>query len=384
MARHVATPVVELPTMYKINLKTDAEDRAELIEFCLKNQVLGMGWGAHYFSDREPVDFDDYLAGAVSAWSSRAMGSSRTFHDAPLGSLIWFRDLHGLYYLAALTGEWKALNDECARRLDLGQIRAVTYAAVGSEAEVPGAVLRAFAAPRQLTFCRVNDDAAKAYSAMLANELLGTKRPQFAPSPMEVLRSFLAPVDVEDLVACYLQVEKGYVALPARHAKSTAVYEYALRNRDDGHTAVVQVKTGHATVLLETLDASVAAKWFVYSQSKQSFPNFVERITDHELLQFMTDKPNALPPVTARWMQRTTMSGYRACDMTSTASLRPNDLCFELNQTGTVTRMNYSSNLQCQRCEKVTRHVCELPTGASPTQGTTWTCSECGRQRPGV
>lgn len=56
---------MELPAVYKINLKTDARDRAELVAYCLENSLLGMGWGSHYFTDELPTDFATYYQGAV-------------------------------------------------------------------------------------------------------------------------------------------------------------------------------------------------------------------------------------------------------------------------------------------------------------------------------
>lgn len=295
---------MEIPTIYKINLKTEARDRTELIEYCLGNAVLGMGWGAHYFRDGVPRDFEEYYRGAIKYWAGD-LGSIRRFHDAPLDSLVWFRDLHGGYYLARLTGPWRLLHGELAERLDLANVRDVAYTPVGSEAGVPGAVIRSYAAPRQLTFSRVNDYGARAFSALMASELLGAEPPALEISTREVLRSLLGPLDVEDLVAAFLQDTRDYIALPARHARSTAVYEYVLKHRRDGHIAVVQVKTGGATVPVDNLDERIAAKWFVYTDQDQELPTFVERIRQDALIAYMESGAPSLPPVAELWMRRT-------------------------------------------------------------------------------
>lgn len=290
-----------LPTLYKLILKTEAEDREDLVRYCLDNSVIGMGWGTNYLAGVASDGFAEYFEAAVAKWSRRSMSSSRAFHDAENGSLVWFRDLTGAYYLASLVGPWKLMTGATARRLDLGQIRNMNCCRVGSEAEVPGAVLRAFAGRGQ-TFCRVPDHSARAYSAMLAHELLGAPSLQADVSSHNVLRSLLGPLDVEDLVAAYLQVRRAYMALPARYTKSTAVYEYVLRSRKDGHIAAVQVKTGNALVPVDSLDPTVAEKWYVYSHTTQDLPSFVERITDQDLLAFMADPTATLPPVTERWL----------------------------------------------------------------------------------
>jgi hypothetical protein len=95
-----------------------------------------------------------------------------------------------------------------------------------------------------------------------------------------------------------------YVALPARHANSTSVYEYVLKHRRDGQIAVVQVKTGDADVPLHTLADTVADEWFVYTDHDQELPAFVERISQDDLVASMESGAKSLPPVTERWMRR--------------------------------------------------------------------------------
>ena len=310
---------MELPALYKINLKTDARDRAELVDYCLQKSLLGMGWGSHYFTDKLPTDFATYYRGAVKAWSRRTMGPVLAFHDATPGSLVWFRDLRGRYYLARLVGDWRLLHGESAERLDLANVRDVDYTPVGSEADVPGAVVRAYGVPRQLTFCHVNDYGAQAYSALLASELINGEPPDVELSTDAILRSLLGPLDVEDLVVAYLQDRHGYVAFPVRSGRSTAVYECVLRNRKDGHTAVVQVKTGGARVPVATLDPRVADKWFVYTDRDQELPAFVHRIKSTDIVEYMESGAASLPLVTERWMRRQAQATARA------ASSRPSD-----------------------------------------------------------
>lgn len=300
---------MSLPALYKINLKTNAADRAALVGYCLDNSVVGVGWGAHYFREDLPSRFDDYYAGVEEKWGSKSTGPVRWLHDADVGSLVWFRDLKGNYYLARLTGDWRLLHGDEAEALDLANVRDVDYALVGSEAGVPGAVIRGYAAPRQWAFSHVNDDGAQAYSALLAHELLGCDLPDIDLSASSVLSSLLGPLDVEDLVAAFLQDTRGYIALPARHARSTQAYEYVLKHREDGHVAVVQVKTGGATVPVGTLDERTADRWFVYSDSEQDLPDFVERISRESLIDFMESGSMCLPPIIEVWMRRVSQDG---------------------------------------------------------------------------
>lgn len=301
------------PEVYRINLKTDAEDREALIKYCLERGVLGMGWGCGYFSAQPLKTFDSYWAGATRCWptaAARGQNSPRRFHDAQKDDLVWFRDLQGQYYLARLTGDWEALHGPRAEALDLGQVRAVEYRPVGSEADVPGKVIRSYAAPRQLTFCRVDDPGAETYTRLLASELFGYQPPDFDDlSTATILASLLSPFDVEDLVAAYLQDTKDYVALPARHSKNTAVYEWILKNRNDGHVAVAQVKTGNATIDVQRLNPDIADMWFAYVAADQDLPAFVHRISNDELIAYMGSGAPSLPPVVERWMRAATRHG---------------------------------------------------------------------------
>ena len=207
---------MELPDVYKIHLKTAAEDRAELIGYCLEHSVIGVGWGAHCFldaGDPAPTSFDDYLKGASDVWPWHALGPVRWLHDAAVGSLVWLRDLSGSYYMARITKDWQLITGSEAERIDLGNIRQVEYRLVGSAAEVPGAVLRGYAAPRQWASNAVNDYGAQVYTALLANELFGEPAPSIPIGTHDVLGSLLGPLDVEDLVAAYLQDTRNYVAL---------------------------------------------------------------------------------------------------------------------------------------------------------------------------
>ena len=129
---------MDLPAVYKINLKTATSDREGLVKYCLNERVLGMGWGYHYFTEENPQGFEDYYGAARQFWpDSKDLSSVRRFQEAASGSLIWFRDTHGGYYLARVEGSWRLLEGSRAESLDLGSVRAVKWEPLGSEAKVP-------------------------------------------------------------------------------------------------------------------------------------------------------------------------------------------------------------------------------------------------------
>jgi hypothetical protein len=124
----------------------------------------------------------------------------------------------------------------------------------------------------------------------------------------EILDSLLGPFDVQDLVAAYLQAERGYIALPARYKDSTIAYEYILRHPSDGHTVAVQVKTGDEWIDTTALPNTGGLQWIVFS-ARQSYPaqrpSHVEALDPNDLMEFMHNRPNALPPVAGFWLKLT-------------------------------------------------------------------------------
>jgi hypothetical protein len=291
------------PPLYRLHLRT-AGDHSGVVRFCLDSGRLAMGWGpTRWLGTRTPKDWEDYLALSADEWSRRQLSSVYALRNAPEGSLVWTRDTEGVYYLSQLTGEWEYIDTERARELDVNNSRPAHIVEVGAEAEVPGAVVRRFSRQGS-TLQRVHDRGAAMYSAWLFAQAVGGSRPGWAPSLQEILDSLLGPFDVQDLVAAYLQVERGYIALPARQTDNTIAYEYVLRHPDDGHLAAVQVKTGDADIDLSTLSNTGDLRWFVFSSRERyrgEMPSFAEAIAPEAIVAFLRDRSNALPPVAERW-----------------------------------------------------------------------------------
>jgi hypothetical protein len=274
----------------------------------MDNEVLGTGWGTHWGDLRPPLDWNDYLSLAREIWPKTEHRPVIWFHDAAVGSLVWTRSTTGIYYLARLTGEWEYRDSEQNRTVDVSNVRRAKIVAVaGAEAAAPGAVVRAFSGPGR-AFSRVHDRGAALYSEYLFARLTDEPVPDWHPDLREVLDSLLGPFDVQDLVAAYLQAERGYIALPARQRDSTIAYEYILRQPDDGHLVAVQVKTGDSWINTDTLPSTGGLRWFVFStrgRYPSKLPSHVEAIELADLLRFVRERPNALPPVTDFWLRLT-------------------------------------------------------------------------------
>lgn len=294
--------------VYRLHLKT-AGDRAQVIDYCLSNNVIGLGWGMQWSEGAypAPTTFSEWRKYASQMWPKK-----RTWefwpviwmHDAPMNSLVWTRDLEGIYYLGRVVGDWRYADTQLNRDLDLTSVRDVEYVRVGSEGDVPGAVVRSYS-NRGRAFQHVSDESAAWYSAYLFSELAKTEPPDWRPSLSDVVDSLLGPFDVQDLVASYLQVRQGYVALPARGTDNTLSYEYVLRHPDDGHLAVAQVKTGGQHVETDSLPTDQPGlRCFIFSPRAlypSHIPESVVAIDPEDVLDFVRQQPNALPPVVERW-----------------------------------------------------------------------------------
>lgn len=296
----------DAPKLYRLHIRP-AGNAAHAFRYCLDEGLLGTGWGTTRWIDpqRSPAGWDDYLTLARKEWSNRALVAVRSLHDAPIGSLVWTRDPHGIYYLAKLTGDWEYRDAEINRDLDLNNVRpAHIVAAPDAEASVPGAVVRSFSGRGQ-ALRRVPDHGAAVYSAYLFARLAGEEPPSWSPTHEEVLDSLLGPFDVEDLIAAYLQVERGFIALPARRSDSKLAYEYTLRDPTDGRVFAVQVKTGDESVPVDQLPDTDGLRWLIFSPRTRyptPLPPHVKGIEPSEVLRFIRDKPLALPPVVQTWL----------------------------------------------------------------------------------
>jgi len=304
---------IEAPphAIYRLHLKT-AGDRAKVIDYCLRENVIGLGWGMNWSEGEHPAPrvFDEWREYAEEIWPRQ-----RTWrfwpviwmHDAEPGSLVWTRDLGGIYYLGQIVGPWRYADAPLNRELDLTSLRDVRFHRIGSEGDVPGAVVRSYS-NRGRAFQHVSDAGAAWYSAYLFAEKAGRALPEWRPSLMQVIDSLLGPFDVQDLIAAYLQVERGYIALPARQVDSTLAYEYVLRHPSNGHLAVAQVKTGAQAVETDTLPtADEDLRCFIFSPRHNYpavLPPNVVPIDVEDIAAFVRNNPNPLPPVVQRWAVR--------------------------------------------------------------------------------
>lgn len=291
---------------------TDAE-RDEARKYCRRTGVVGVGWGRWTLKVPDGSPLEEVLAAIrkIDGWKPGGDTVRRLAEVAQCGDLVWNRDSSGAYWLCRITGPWRFDGSPEASRWDLNNVRDCEWLGRSfRDWEVPGAVVRSFTG-RTSSFSRVapTDRGGWRVSELIWRE---TQEPNLAPprfDAMEIVTDLLDPTDAEDIALLYLQA-KGWLLLPSSRMNDTPLYEAALKHVDDGRLAVVAVKSGGQNpVPVSAVVAAVAdrdAEVFVFS-THEKFDGDPEelgatKISRDEIVEFMSERPELLPPRIARWI----------------------------------------------------------------------------------
>lgn len=157
------------------------------------------------------------------------------------------------------------------------------------------------------SFSQIHNMTARHLSVRLYDDLMGNQPEPLELTPSEALRELLDPIDAEDLVATFLQARRNYMVMPASHRPDTPAYEQVLISREDGHRAIIQVKTGNSAVDLGLLRKAAGddARAFAYSTTGRysGDPGNVEILDEEQLLGFVREQPQFLPRRVRRWFE---------------------------------------------------------------------------------
>lgn len=133
----------------RINLKTDCENREELLEFCLGNenqQCVSIGWSYVYNGDENAFDtykeFYYEVEKNVREQGKRINHALNSFWYVEEGDLFWTRDLNGFYWICRALNVAKPYLDI---NKDIGAIVPVQAYRFGME--IPGQIKASFNRP---------------------------------------------------------------------------------------------------------------------------------------------------------------------------------------------------------------------------------------------
>ncbi|MGK2939683.1 MAG: hypothetical protein ACSLFR_18080 [Solirubrobacteraceae bacterium] len=221
--------------------------------------------------------------------------------EAKIGDYVWTGDTSGRYLVCKITGDYRYDISDASKLVDVHQVRDVAWAPRPlNDLEVPGAVIRSFVGTGY-SFSRVHDRAARLLTPYLWEKLHDRPLPELAITPAEVLSSHLDPYDVEDLIYVWLQVARGYIALPRARQRDTPAYEWTMIHGDSRRRGIVQIKTGSEPVDLQALadaradDATDTYAFATCGQYLGDASLVTEVISDDELLAFVAAQPDLLP-----------------------------------------------------------------------------------------
>ena len=216
----MSTDLSAPPMIWRIKLRSKmpgVQGAAQQVQHCRANNLIGCGWGMGPLGENPALTtiLKKIKAHKGAGWGSRAAAVVRRFGaEAKDAEFVWTRDTHGLYLLCMLDGPFRYDTSPAANAVDVHQVRDVVWAPEPfTELEVPGGVIKSFVGIGS-SFSRIHDEHARRFTTYLWKKVHGLPLPALNLSPVDVLTSLLDPYDVEDIVYIWLQVAKGYVALP--------------------------------------------------------------------------------------------------------------------------------------------------------------------------
>jgi hypothetical protein len=282
--------------LWRIHIRPDGGDPARSYAFCLRKEVIGVGWA---IDNDEPLPLERYLELSADAYPDGTGNSTvRRLASMAMGDLVWMRSTDGVYHLCKVHGPWKYEASREARAVDIVNTRRVEIAEVGVEIHVPGKIIAAFRSAR--TVQRINDEIALAASVLIWNKLTDDHLPVALPA--SDIFSLLSTTDCEDLISVYLQT-LGWVVYPARRRSDTSAYEFVLRHRSDHREAVVQVKTGYSVIDLGAMPSSVDVAFAFQPNDQYTGRNpKAVRIKRDDVLGFIAANPRLVPDAVSEWI----------------------------------------------------------------------------------
>jgi len=298
--------------LYRINLKTDAKERKELINFCLLNpeiQSIAIGWSCVYPNDGKVFssyeEYYDNVKNYRQKQGKRMNAALNIFYDTNENDLFWTRDLNGYYWICrAKGGPLPMLNWD----LDIGAI--VPVEAYLSGIEVPGGIKATFTRANAGIAQKIDDQNLLNYSKYEYNRLSKTATFEVAAIENESIIYNLQDFELEELVIAYIQIKYDYYVLSNSIASrsTTPGIECIFHSRRKGISdkAVVQVKGGKSSRLCaETFKSYLdeGYKVFLYAHycsNESQLPNVV-CIKGQELIDFYNCYKVNLPKSITRW-----------------------------------------------------------------------------------
>jgi hypothetical protein len=291
--------------IWRIHLKADSQAGVDQRQLCLDKGIVGVGWQIDY--ENEPVSWDEYYEtakgdyGDTSWWTALNAMKNRM----QLDDLIWTRDWQGNYFLGRLTSDWYYDTSEECSKADIVNVRKCDWKKIGTEEALPGKVVSSFR-PARTVQC-IDDDTVYYFSQILYNQKSNSTFYQVDNLAGEDIFSLLSTDGCEDALAIYLQVVHDYHIIPSSCKDDTMTYEFELKHRKTGKSAVVQVKSGWTPLNIDDY-GKLETDIFLFATSGQYHgtikPN-VQTIEPETIRKFLYEQTHLLPDKMKVWIELT-------------------------------------------------------------------------------
>ncbi len=255
-----------MPTIWRLNIKTDSEDNIVPHQFCINMKILGIGWAV---DGEGNIDWDTYYKLAEAKFYHKGYKGwwpavNALKNRMQQNDLCWTRDKSGVYYLGRIKSDWRYEAGDEYRSADVVNIRDCDWKKIGEVDAVPGKVVNSFIPNR--TVQAVADKSVEIYSVFLYNSLSNDFNYSLSPVSTDLL-SLISSEDCEDIVGLFLQ-EKGYRIIPSSCKANTAAYEFVMKHLSTGKSAVAQVKQGFDDINIATY-SSLPSEVFLFTTHGQ-------------------------------------------------------------------------------------------------------------------
>jgi len=295
--------------VYRLHIRPGAGQNS--FEYCLKQQVLGVGWQVSV-KPKEKLTWEQYeKAASKASFGPKDISRVRYLHDnVKPKDLIWTRDKKGKYYLAQVRSTrgnrraesaWEYLDTPDGREADIANVVRCRILQVPQADDVTGKIVACFRPSR--TIQSISDETTVLYSQLLWNQLTGSEEYKLSQIESWDIFSFLDAETTEDLVFIYLQYN-GWIVVPNSRKADTMTYEFIAIHKKTHDRAIVQVKSGH-TQLATDIWGDFEEKVFLF-QAHGHYTGVptanVIQIDPKTMEQFMTSEIEIMPNAIRRWI----------------------------------------------------------------------------------
>lgn len=295
-----------MPTVWRLNIKTAAEETVDPRKFCIEKQILGVGWPVYI-----PInnDWDAYYQEAQRIYEKEMRdkgwwpAANALRFRMKINDLCWTRDLSGIYYLGRIKSEWRYEEANEYSSADVLNVRDCDWNLVGKVDSVPGKVVNSYFRGRTVQV--VNDESVETYSSYLYNKFQNSEFYELPSSKLDFFK-MLSAEDCEDLVGLYLQ-EKGYLIIPSSCKINTAAYEYVMIHAKTGDSAVAQVKQGEIDIQISDYSA-IPGQVFLFTTHGKYLGNphkNVSCLSPKEIFDFAKRNFQKMSGTIRRWLSIT-------------------------------------------------------------------------------